>query len=211
MPPRLPAVVLALLGALLAAGCDEGDQAAAAPPPPVALTREAVGHFCNMALAEHPGPKGQILLRGTDRPVWFSSARDTVAFTLLDEESKAIRAVYVSDMAKAPSWDDPGAANWVEARRAWFVLGSDRRGGMGAEEAVPFSDRAAADRFATAHGGRLVRLAVLPRDWVLGGVGGAAAEGAAEPQAAPPPEDPPDGSRPYPRHDAAPAAAPHRH
>ena len=201
---------LALLAILPAAACGE-DETAAAPPPPVALTQDAIGHYCGMALVEHDGPKGQILLRGSDRPVWFSSARDTIAFTMLSEESKAIRAVYVSDMAKAESWTQPGATNWVEARSAHFVLGSDRRGGMGAEEAVPFSDRAAADRFATAHGGRLVRLAELPRDWVLGGVGGAAAEGAAEPQAAPPPEDPPGGSRPYPRHDAAPAAAPHRH
>lgn len=165
---------LLVLGTFLLVGCDDGDSAAANPPPPVALTREAVGHFCGMTLLEHPGPKGQILLRGDDRPIWFSSARDTVAFTLLDEESKVIRAIYVSDMARAPSWDDPGGSNWVEARRAWFVLGSDRRGGMGAEEAVPFSDRAAADRFATEHGGRVLRLTELPRDWVLGDVGGAA-------------------------------------
>jgi copper chaperone NosL len=158
----------------------------------VALTREAIGHYCGMALVEHPGPKGQILLRGREAPVWFSSARDTIAFTLLDEEPKAIRAIYVSDMAKAPSWDAPGATNWVDARQAWFVLGSDRRGGMGAEEAVPFSDQAAAERFAAEHGGRAVRLADVPRDWVLGGVGGAA-PGAAAPE--PPPAD-----APAPRH-----------
>lgn len=152
--------------ALLAA-CDDKDAVANAPPP-VALTRDAVGHFCGMTLVEHPGPKGQILLRGDSRPVWFSSARDAVAFTLLDEESKAIRAIYVSDMAQAPSWEDLGGSNWVEARRAFFVLGSDRMGGMGAEEAVPFSERAAADRFVAAHGGRVLRLAELPRDWVLG-------------------------------------------
>jgi copper chaperone NosL len=180
--PILP--VLALLAALFASmGCDGKDQAAANPPPPVALTREAIGHFCGMTLVEHPGPKGQILLRGSDQPVWFSSARDAIAFTLLGEEAKAIRAIYVSDMAKAPDWDDPGATNWVEARRAWFVVGSDRRGGMGAEEAVPFSDRAVADRFAAEHGGRVMRLADIPRDWVLGDGGGTppGAEGATPP------------------------------
>ncbi|MGG5810018.1 nitrous oxide reductase accessory protein NosL [Falsiroseomonas sp. CW058] len=162
-------LALLLLLALPLAGCDDADKAAANPPPPVALTREAVGHFCGMTLVEHAGPKGQILLRGRSQPVWFSSARDTVAFTLLEEEAKGIQAIYVSDMARAAEWDDPGAENWVEARRAWFVLGSDRRGGMGAEEAVPFSDQAAAERFAAQHGGRLLRFADLPRDWVLGG------------------------------------------
>jgi copper chaperone NosL len=200
--PRL-AVLLACL-ALLAAGCDDNDKAAAKAPPPVALTAEAIGHFCGMALAEHPGPKGQILLRGASRPVWFTSARDTVAFTYLDEESKAISAIYVTDMGKAADWDHPGPDDWVEARRAWFVLGSNRRGGMGAEEAVPFSDRAAADRFAAEHGGRVLRLADLPRDWVLGDVGGAAEAGAAgtEPPTAPPPHA--NGDHQH----TAPAAAP---
>jgi copper chaperone NosL len=184
---RLPLLLVLLV---LLVGCDKEKEAAKAPPP-AALTQQAIGHFCGMALVEHPGPKGQILLRGDDRPVWFTSARDTIAFTLLDEESKAIRAIYVSDMGKAPSWDEPGATNWVEARQAWFVLGSDRRGGMGAEEAVPFSDHAAADRFAAEHGGRVLRLAELPHDWILGDVGGAAEAGASHPEppaaAAPPP------------------------
>lgn len=189
---------LALFGflALALGACDDPDNAAAPPPPPVALTREAVGHYCGMTLVEHAGPKGQILLRGQDRPVWFSSARDTIAFTLLGEEAKGIRAIYVSDMAKAADWDDPGAENWVEARQAWFVLGSDRRGGMGAEEAVPFSDRAAADRFAARHGGRALRLAELPRDWVLGGE----ATGTDGPTGTPPPAGAPAAPSGHHRH-----------
>lgn len=160
-------VVLALFAALLVGGCD-GQDSAAAPPPPVALTADAVGHYCGMALVEHPGPKGQILVRGTDTPVWFSSARDTIAFTMLAEEAKTLRAIYVSDMGRAETWDQPGATNWVEARQAHFVIGSSRMGGMGAAEAVPFADRAAADRFAAEHGGRVVAFAQIPTDWVLG-------------------------------------------
>jgi copper chaperone NosL len=182
MRRHLPAT-LALLAALLA-GCGEEGGTATAPPPPVALTREAVGHYCGMALAEHPGPKGQILLRGDSRPVWFSSARDTIAFTGLAEEARTIRAIYVSDMARAESWDQPGADNWVEARRAHFVLGSTRRGGMGAEEAIPFSDRAAAERFAAEHGGQVLAFAEIPRDWALGGGDDGAPAEPAEPQAA---------------------------
>jgi copper chaperone NosL len=172
----LLASLLTAVVALGLAGCGEDD--AASVPQPAALTREATGHFCGMSLVEHPGPKGQVLLRGNNDPIWFSSARDAIAFTLLAEEPKAIRAIYVSDMAKAQDWDDPGATNWVEARRAFFVIGSDRRGGMGAEEAVPFSDRTVAERFAAEHGGRVLTFSDVPRDWALGGEA-AGAEGEA--------------------------------
>ncbi len=112
--------VLGLLAALSASGCDGKDSAAEAPPP-VALTAEAIGHYCGMALLEHEGPKGQILLRGSDRPVWFSSARDTIAFTMLAEEAKTLRAIYVSDMGRAESWDQPGATNGGGAPRAVVI------------------------------------------------------------------------------------------
>jgi copper chaperone NosL len=134
-----------------------------------------MGHYCGMNVLEHPGPKGQIILASRIDPVWFSSARDAIAFTLLPEEPKDIRAVYVSDMGKASSWSAPGASNWVEAHKAWFVIGSAVRGGMDVEEAVPFSDRVRADRFAAEHGGRVVAFSEVPRDYVLGGRGSAAA------------------------------------
>ena len=157
--------VAALVGLL--PGCGD-EQAAKPPPPPQTLTAGAIGKYCGMALVEHPGPKGQIILASQNAPVWFSSARDAVAFTLLPEEPKDIRAIYVSDMAKAPNWNDPGVDNWVEARSAVFVIGSAVRGGMGAEEAVPFSDRSAAEHFAARHGGKVMAFAEIPRDYVLG-------------------------------------------
>ncbi len=159
---------LALVAAFIAlAGCAD-DRTAAAPPPPQELTAEAIGHYCGMNVLEHTGPKGQIILAGHLVPVWFSSARDAIAFTMLPDEPRDILAVYVSDMANAPSWQEPGAANWVEARTAVFVIGSRLQGGMGVAETVPFSDRAAAAKFASENGGRVVSFAELPRDYVLG-------------------------------------------
>lgn len=156
--------LLVLLPLLLAA-CDQP----AAVPPPVTLDGEAVGHYCGMTVAAHGGPKGQIHVAGRKEPYWFTSVRDTRAFTLLPEEPKDIRAIYVSDMAKAPSWQDPGRDNWMNAAAAVFVIGSRQMGGMGAPEAVPFSDRPAAERFAAEHGGRLVSWQDIPERYVLGG------------------------------------------
>ena len=137
---RVRMIVTLLAGLLLflpALGACQRE--AEAPPAPFAMTEEAMGRYCGMNILEHAGPKGQISLAKYDEPVWFSSVRDAIAFTMLPEEPKDIRAIYVSDMAKAPTWDEPGADNWVDARQAFFVIGSSRKGGMGAAEAVPFS------------------------------------------------------------------------
>lgn len=161
-------VALLSLATLALAGCNE-KQSAAVQPPPQSLTAEAIGNYCGMNVLEHPGPKGQIIVASAITPFWFSSARDAFAFTMLPEEPKDILAIYVSDMAKAPSWDAPGADNWVDARKAVFVIGSRQKSGMGADEAVPFSDPGAAAAFAAKNGGRVVGFSEVPRDYVLGG------------------------------------------
>lgn len=162
---RLLLFVIAALS-LAVAGCS--DEGPVEPPRPFALTSDAIGRYCGMNVLEHPGPKGQILLGEIPEPIWFSSARDAVAFTMLPEEPKNIAAIYVSDMAKAPSWEEPGPQNWVEARQAWYVIDSAMRGGMGAPETVPFSTQAAAEDFAGENGGRVVSFADIPSDYVLG-------------------------------------------
>ena len=86
-------------------------------PPPVALNSDAMGVFCGMNVLEHPGPKGQIITASRIDPFWFTSVRDTVAFTLMPDQPRDIRAIYVSDMARAPSWEEPGATNWIDAAR----------------------------------------------------------------------------------------------
>jgi copper chaperone NosL len=172
--------VAALAALVLLAGCNP--QAADTPlPPPVALNADAMGVFCGMNLMEHPGPKGQIITKSRIDPFWFSSVRDTVAFTLMPDQPRDISAIYVSDMARAPSWDAPGQANWVDAKKALFVIFSRKQGGMGAAaaEAVPFGERAAAERFVAAHGGRIVSFDQIPSDYVLGSEPPAAA-GAAD-------------------------------
>ena len=149
-------------------GCGDS-QPKTAPPPPAKLSREAVGYYCGMIVADHPGPKGQIFLEGQEEPLWFTSVRDTVAFTMLPEESKALRAIYVQDMAEAMSWEAPGDDAWMKAEEAHYVIGSSRRGGMGATEAVPFSDAKKAAAFAVDFGGLVVGWSEIPKDTILGG------------------------------------------
>lgn len=153
----------ASLGALSA--CSQQQEAA---PAPFVLNDEAIGRYCGMNVLEHDGPKGQIILTRIPEPIWFSSARDAVAFTMLPEEPKNIGAIYVSDMGAAESWEQPGAENWIDARTAFYVIGSARRGGMGVAETVPFSSEEAARSFAGLHGGDVVRFDDIPQSYVLG-------------------------------------------
>lgn len=160
----------ALLALALLAACDGEDGAGGGRPPAVALDADAVSHFCQMGILEHPGPKGQIHLEGHPKPLFFSQVRDAVAFVKSPETLGTIRAVYVPDMGAAPSWDAPGRENWIAAETALFVVGSGRRGGMGAPEIVPFKEREAAAAFAAEHGGEIMPLDAIPPEAALGAV-----------------------------------------
>lgn len=157
--------VMAVLMVLAACG---DETAVPTPPPPRPLTAEAVGHYCGMVVEEHAGPKAQVLVKGRDQPYWFTSVRDAKAFTLLPEEPKDILAVYVTDMARAGSWENR-TPSWMPAAEAVYVIGSSQMGGMGHPEAVPFSSVDAAKAFALDHGGRIVDWASIPEGYVLGG------------------------------------------
>lgn len=147
--------ILWLATAVMLTACSKEDSVEA--PPPQAIGGDATGYYCGMLLAEHAGPKGQVLLKSRDEPVWFSSVRDTFTFLRLPEEPKDVAAVYVSDMGKAPNWEQPGHDNWILANDAVFVVGSDTQGSMGGAEAVPFSHEDAARIFVSQHGGRILR------------------------------------------------------
>lgn len=154
-----------LAAAALLAGCD--GKRAASVPLPREITADSVAEFCGMSLQEHPGPKAQLFVKGRAAPYWFGSVRDMFAFTLMPEEPKDVVAIYVSDMGRVRNWNHPEPGSWIEARKAWFVIGSRLRGGMDAAEAVPFGDRGQAEAFIGRNGGRLVRYAQMPRDYIL--------------------------------------------
>ncbi len=170
LPPiRLAAAVLALC--LAACGRDE-----ASVPPPQEITETAVAEFCGMSLDEHPGPKAQIFLAGGASPHWFASVHDAFAYTMLQDEPKDIAAIYVNDMGRVKHWDRPEPGTWIDARKAVFVIDSRRRGGMDENEAVPFSDPAAANAFIAQYGGMAVDFAAMPRSYILADGGGTPAK-----------------------------------
>jgi len=157
---------LVLAAALLLAGCSS-EAAVQQTPEPIALTQEAAGHYCQMVVLEHEGPKAQMFLDGLAQPIWFSQVRDGLAYIKSPEQSAEMLVLYVNDMGEAKSWSEPGKMNWIRADNAYFVVGSDAIGGMGAPELVPFSSQDKALDFAALRGGEVMPLAQISTEAVL--------------------------------------------
>ncbi len=161
MNPFLPlAISLALL-----AGCK--DDPATAIPDAVTLNADAAGHYCQMNILEHDGPKAQVHLAGYLEPLWFSQVRDGLVYLKSPEQTAEILVLYVNDMGAAKSWSEPGENNWINAKDALYVVNSDAKGGMGAPELVPFGTRDTAQEFITQHGGSIMTLDQIPAEMVL--------------------------------------------
>lgn len=156
--------------AITVSACSE-QQSKTEVPQPVALTEESVGHYCNMTILEHTGPKAQIHLANNPHPIWFSQVRDGIAFLRSPEEQQDAVVVYVNDMGNAAEWDFPSDDTWIDAKEAWFVIESRKTGGMGTPEVIPFGSEQSASAFTGENGGIVVRLAEIPDAYVLGPVG----------------------------------------
>ena len=149
---------------LLLMGCEQDD---APPPTPVELTSDAVGHYCSMVVAEHPGPKAQIFVSEAGPPLWFPSVRDMFAYTMLPEENQDVRAIYVSDTGASENIEMIAEGAWIEARHAFYVLGSEITGGMGLPETVPFANREQAIAFAQQNGGDVASFDEVTTDHIF--------------------------------------------
>jgi len=156
----------ALAVALVLSGCSS-EAVVQSTPDPIALTEEAAGHYCQMVILEHQGPKAQMYLAGMPQPLWFSQVRDGLAYIKSPEQSAEILVMYVNDMGEAKSWSEPGEMNWIRADEAYYVVGSDATGGMGAPELAPFSNKDKAIEFANLRGGTVQRLSEISAEAVL--------------------------------------------
>lgn len=161
-------IALTALLSLLLVACGD-DSAKTAVPAAQMLSDSSIGHYCMMNLNEHTGPKAQLYVKSrADKPYWFSTVKQMFMFRQLPEEPKDIIAMYVTDMAKVTDWSKANAdSDWIDATKAYYVIKSPFVGGMGAEDALPFSDKAKAEAFVAEHGGEITTFDAMPEDYIF--------------------------------------------
>jgi len=154
--------VIAAAG-LLAACTQEAKMAA-----PQEITAETACSLDGMLLKDYPGPKAQIHY-DQGEPDFFCDTMEMFAIYLRPEQQKRVRGLFTQDMGKT-DWEHP-QANWIDAKQAFYVLGSKRMGSMGPTLAS-FANEADARTFAQKHGGRVLRFDQVTLDMVAldGGV-----------------------------------------
>ncbi len=117
-----------------------------------------------MLLADYPGPKAQIHYTGRPEPDFFCDTVEMFHVHLNPEIIQPVQAIFVQDMGKA-DWDEP-RGHWIDARTAWYVHGSSRRGSMGPTIAS-FGSEADAAKFAEQFGGEPGRFSDITADMVI--------------------------------------------
>jgi copper chaperone NosL len=143
---RAAGFAAALLTALLLAACS------APPSPPQAIGPGTLCVLDGMALAEFPGPKGQIVYDHGE-PDYFCNTTELLAAYLDPAQQRRVVGVYTQDMG-ATDWTRPDG-NWIDARGAFYVVGSRREGSMGPTLAS-LGTQAGARDFAARYGGRVL-------------------------------------------------------
>lgn len=163
MEIRMKLIPVVALAALLAA-CGKAEAPVQAKEP----TRDTACALDGMILLDYPGPKGQITYAdgGTD---FFCDTVELLSIYLQPEQQKRVKGVFTQDMGKA-AWEDP-RDNWIDARAAFYVAGSKRRGSMGPTLAS-FAKQEDAQAFVQKYGGKVLRFNDITPDMVTldGGV-----------------------------------------
>lgn len=143
---------LVLLLSLLLVGCDK-PVAAGVGDGPVAFHPADECHVCGMVISEFPEPKGEVVEQGAAKK--FCSTAEMLGWWLQPENHHAQSKLYVHDMGRS-HWDTPDDAHLIDAKTAYYVLGTGLKGAMGVVLAS-FAEQAEAQKIAADTGGRVLR------------------------------------------------------
>ncbi len=135
-------------------GCSDAEEQQQMLKQAVAIEAADECHLCGMLVVNFPGPKGEIAQKNSERIEKFCSTRDLFSYVLQPDNRRQITQIFVHDMSKSP-WETPDDEHFVDAKKAWYVVGSDKKGAMG-ETLASFSQKADADAFSVEFGGNVI-------------------------------------------------------
>ena len=158
----LATLLITLFSAALLFSCSKNDEAAPTLHQAIAIESGDECHLCGMLILNFSGPKGELFSKditetGGNRVKKFCSTRDMFGFYLDPENQRNVSTMLVHDMSKSP-WQTPNDDYFIDARLAWFVAGSSKKGAMG-ETLASFSKKVAAQAFADEFGGNVLSFA----------------------------------------------------
>lgn len=152
MKKTIANVFLVLMVSLGLVACGESEQTQV-DLDPIAIHSGDECHVCGMIIQEWPGPKGEVINAKTGQVLKFCSTADMFSWVLQPENKNLKAAIYVHDMTQN-HWDKPNDEHLIDARTAWYVMGSDKMG-MGPTFAT-FATEQAAQEFTQKHGGEVL-------------------------------------------------------
>jgi copper chaperone NosL len=144
-------LIVSLIGLLL--GCSEADPKKEMLKQAVAIENADECHLCGMIIAQFPGPKGELYQKTSEDIAKFCSTRDLFGYLLQPENQRQVQQVFVHDMSKTP-WQKPDDQYFIDARSAWFVVDSSKKGAMG-KTLASFSLFDDAQAFSREYGGKV--------------------------------------------------------
>jgi copper chaperone NosL len=136
-----------------AVGCSEPTEQQVMVQQAVKIEQADSCHLCGMTISNFPGPKGESYTANQDNINKFCSTRDLFGFILQPENKRQVKEVFVHDMSKTP-WGQPNDEHFIDAKQAWFVIGSTKTGAMG-QTLGSFSGKSDAEVFMQEFGGQL--------------------------------------------------------
>ena len=125
-------------------------------------------HLCGMLITRFDGPKGEVFRKETGEQVFkFCSTRDMFSYYLDPENKRNVAQMMVHDMSKMP-WGSEGIDDkyFIDAKTAWYVMGSEKTGAMG-DTLASFSKQNDAQAFATEFGGKVISFADINYDTLM--------------------------------------------
>ncbi|ABM03241.1 protein disulfide isomerase NosL family protein [Psychromonas ingrahamii 37] len=140
-----------LLAVLL--GCSEAEPQKKMLKQVAAIENADECHLCGMIISKFPGPKGELYQKKSEDIAKFCSTRDLFGYLLQPENQRQVKQVFVHDMSKTP-WGKTDDQYFIDAKTAWYVVDSSKKGAMG-KTLASFSLQGDAQAFSREYGGKV--------------------------------------------------------